>query len=167
MIVGDVVLWVSVVALTVAAIQDARVRIIPDTCVAVVAICGIVLHAGHGWQAVGFALAVSSAVLSAMVALFHFRLVGGGDAKLIPAASLLFPAAQVPAFLVLTAIAGGVLSLIMLFGGFMRSKFAAQWPQFSVAYDSDTISEFGFQGPGLPYAVAILGGVVTTLAMSA
>lgn len=162
MILGGVLLWVSVFALAVAAIQDARVRIIPDTCVAVVALCGILLHAGQSWHALGLALATSIVVLIAMVVLFHYRFVGGGDAKLIPAASLLFPATQVPAFLVYTAISGGILSLIILLGGFVRTKFAARWPQLSVTHDSAYISEFGFQGPGLPYGVAILAGVVMT-----
>lgn len=158
---------IAAAALVIAAIQDARVRIIPDTCVVVVAICGLALNAGQGWQSLGFALAASLAVLAVMVVLFHYRLVGGGDAKLIPAASLLFSAAQVPAFLFHTAIAGGVLSLIVLVGGFMRTIFAARWPQRPNADSGDGVSEFGFQGHGLPYGIAILAGVVATWALRA
>jgi len=164
---GNVIFVVAIFGLAAAAIQDARFRIIPDTCVGVVAICGVLWQFGQGWQSLGFALAASFAVLVAMVVLFNFRLVGGGDAKLIPATCLLFPAAQVPSFLMWTAIAGGLLSLFMLFGSFMRSKLKAQWPQPMVADHSDTISEFGFDGPGLPYGIAILGGFLAAWGISA
>lgn len=163
----SIFVWLAIFPLSIAAIQDARFRIIPDTCVATVAICGVLLHIMQGWQSLGIALVASSAVLVAMVALFNFRLVGGGDAKLIPATCLMFPAAQVLSFLLFTAIAGGLLSLLMLLGGFMRSKFKSRGPRLIVADHDDTISEFGFEGPGLPYGIAILGGFLAAWGISA
>ena len=148
--------------LAIAAVQDARVRIIPNTCVVLVAACGLVLNALNGFGSAAFSLAAAVAVLVACVLLFQFRLMGGGDAKLIPAACLLFPSNQIATFLVVTAMMGGVLAMLALSANFIRSRATNGRPPQPDVSDDGGVAEFGFQGWGIPYGVAIFSGVVIT-----
>lgn len=157
------IVFTAITSIFVAALQDARVRLIPNTCVLIVAFCGICLSALDSAQSVVSSLAASTAVLIALVLMFQFRVVGGGDAKLIPASCLLLPAAQVPIFLMLTALLGGLLALLIVVGVVVRSKSATYRSCQQIAHSNDDSSEFGFQGKGIPYGVAILGGIVLTM----
>lgn len=58
------------------------------------------------------ALAVAGLVFAIGFALFSFRLLGGGDAKLLAAAALWAGPAQITIFLVSTAVIGGVLAVM-------------------------------------------------------
>jgi len=158
----SIALFVAILLLAIAAVQDARVRVIPNTCVVLVAVCGLVLNALNGFETAAFSLAAGVAVLFACVLLFQFRLMGGGDAKLIPAACLLFPSNQIITFLVVTAMMGGVLAMLALSANFIRSRTTNGRPPQPDVPDDDGVAEFGFQGWGIPYAVAIFSGVVIT-----
>lgn len=153
-------------SLLAAAIQDVRVRIIPNTYVALVAACGLGLNALVGFESVVFNLAVTGAVLFACVLLFQFRLMGGGDARLIPAACLLFPSNQIATFLAVTAMMGGVLAMLALSANFIRTRAASGRPLQPDVTHNDGVAEFGFQGWGIPYGVAIFGGVVITMVIT-
>lgn len=59
-------------------------------------------------------LLVGTAVFAVGVALFSFRLMGGGDVKLMSAIALWAGPQNIFAFLVFTGVAGGVLSLLSL-----------------------------------------------------
>lgn len=86
-------------------------------------------------------LAASFAMFCAGAGLFAAGALGGGDVKLLAAASLWLGLAHIPAFLMATALAGGVLALAKL-----------------------VERRIGVGGPGtesLPYGLAIaLGGIV-------
>jgi prepilin peptidase CpaA len=83
-------------------------------------------------------------------ALFSFRVFGGGDAKMIPAAVLwMGPAAAFP-FVYWMAIVGGACALILLIG--KRSVPAALVPGFMRAPFEPKA--------GVPYGVAIAGGAI-------
>lgn len=157
---------ITFVSLLAAAIQDARVRVIPNTCVVLVAACGLVLNALNGFETAAFSLAASVSVLFACVLLFQFRLMGGGDAKLIPAACLLFPSNQIVTLLVVTAMMGGVLAMLTLSASFIRSRATNGRPPQPDVPDDDGVAEFGFQGWGMPYGVAIFSGVVVTMVIT-
>ena len=161
-----IVFFVAILFLAIAAFQDARVRVVPDTCVVLVAACGLVLNALDGLESVAFSLAAAVAVLFACVLLFQLRLMGGGDARLIPAACLLFPSNQIVTFLVVTAMVGGVLAMLALSSNFIRSRATnGRLPQPDLP-DNDGVAEFGFQGWGIPYGVAIFSGVVITMVIT-
>lgn len=157
---------ISFASLLVAAIQDARVRVIPNTCVVLVAACGLGLNALDGVESIAFSLAAAGAVLFACVLLFQFRLMGGGDAKLIPAACLLFPSNHIVTFLAVTAMIGGVLAMLALSANFIRSRATNGRPPQPDVPDNDGVAEFGFQGWGIPYGVAIFSGVVITMVIT-
>lgn len=157
---------ITFASLLVAAIQDTRVRIIPHTCVLVVAACGLFLNALDGFESAAFSLAAAGAVFVACVLLFQFRLMGGGDAKLISASCLLFPSNQILTFLVITAMMGGVLAILTLSANFIRSSATNGRPPQPDVPNDDGVAEFGFQGWGMPYGVAIFSGVVVTMVIT-
>src|SRR5262249_19821139 len=70
--------------------------------------------AGLSWQDLLSHLAAGAALLLAGLALFSMRLVGGGDAKLLAAASLWLGFDAVPTLLTYVALFGGVLALLIL-----------------------------------------------------
>lgn len=161
-----IVFFAAILLLAIAAIQDARVRVIPNTCVVLVCVCGLVSNALDGVESLAFSLVASGAVLFACVLLFQFRLMGGGDAKLIPAACLLFPSNHIVTFLAVTAMIGGVLAMLALSANFIRSRATNGRPPQPDVPDNDGVAEFGFQGWGIPYGVAIFSGVVITMVIT-
>ena len=100
-----------------AAIVDVRQRIIPNAIVA--AVCLLWPLELAITRATPLVTALESAagagiVLAAGALLFARGLLGGGDVKLLAAASLWSGAAALPALLMLTAVFGGVLALAAL-----------------------------------------------------
>src|SRR5579871_5149195 len=90
-------LWiVSLGGLLGAAVTDCRRRIIPNRLVALTAACGVAVQLLLSPRSVALSIAVALAVLLALGLLAQRRLIGGGDAKLIAAATLLVPPTQVP-----------------------------------------------------------------------
>lgn len=140
--------------LTVAAVVDLHRRVIPNGAVLAVAGAGLVLRL---WDFDGEALAISAALAFLLLAglgqLARRGIVGGGDAKLIAAVSLLQPAAAVPTVLIFIALAGGVLAVVYL----MRQWLYALKPAISLRGESRAAT--GLQS--LPYAVAIGLGVLS------
>ncbi|MEN9719062.1 MAG: hypothetical protein RIQ99_1940 [Pseudomonadota bacterium] len=127
------------------------------------------MRGGEGLVPFATSLAVALALFVGMTLLFHFGAVGGGDVKLLAAASLLFPASAVPGVLALIAAAGGILAVSWI--GFAWAAQAFGWPARSVVPgttggsakgqeygDAASAEELGYQGHGLPYGVAIFAG---------
>lgn len=104
------------------------------------------------------------AVFTVMVFLFYLGAVGGGDVKLLPASTLLFPTQEVPTLLVLVSFAGGILAIVAIVRrGLRGSRLGTR----RGARDRAAADGFGFQGEGVPYGVAILAGVLANLALHA
>ena len=101
--------------LLVSAYCDIRFRILPDTASIILIVLAVIRWswaadwAGFGWS---FAYAFGLFLLSA--AAFARGWVGGGDVKLMSAASFFLGANSFVSFVVVTSLAGGVLSLIVL-----------------------------------------------------
>jgi prepilin peptidase CpaA len=136
-----------------AAITDVAGRRIPNrivTCLAAVGIVRLVAllaaapALGAAWTSAAVDLGVALAVFGAGAAVFHLNLLGGGDVKLLAAGALWLGAASLWPFLVVTAVAGGVLAL---------------------AYIALSAAGRAEARAGLPYGVAIAtGGIFATLA---
>ncbi len=104
--------------------------------------------AAPGWDVTGMHLLVGAVAFAASVGLFFLGVYGGGDAKFIPAVLLWVGPAGVMPFLVATALAGGVLTiLVVMMRGLMPSGVT---PGFGVATFEDR--------KGIPYGVAIAAG---------
>ena len=101
-----------------------------------------------GWDVVGLHALVGVIAFIASVALFFLGVYGGGDAKFIPAVLLWVGPAGVAPFLVATAMAGGVLTILIVI---MRALMPqGVTPGFGVATFEDR--------KGIPYGVAIAAG---------
>jgi prepilin peptidase CpaA len=115
--------------------------------------CGLTLPvvAMHG--------AVGLTVLVVGMGLFAFRLIGGGDAKLLAAAALWLGWPALAPFLMVTMLAGGALSVGLLM--LRRAQF-----RHIVLGGPRWVSKLAEPGEGAPYGVAIAIGALAALPSS-
>lgn len=137
----------GVVVLVLAARSDIEGRRIANGFVVAMLILGLlrIVVSPPGAPDVDIAADVlaSLGLLAAGLVLFGLGIMGGGDVKLVTATALWLGAAHVPRFLLLTALAGGVLAAAFLFRRLIGATGAAS-------------------GETLPYGVAIaFGGIIT------
>lgn len=134
-----------------AAVSDAARRRIPNALVVALILValariGVELVAGTGFGRAAADFAVCLAVFVAGAVAFQFRLLGGGDVKLLAAGALWVGALAAGPYLVATVLAGGALGLGYVLWIFVRRQHDAA------------------SRPSLPYGLAIAaGGVLTTL----
>ncbi len=107
---------------------------------------------GLSWAAIGWHVAFGVAVLVVGYLLFQINVMGGGDAKLIAAAAVWTGVGSFSTFAIWTALAGGVLALILMF-----ARKAVQPSETRPAFVNRLLKPRG----GVPYGVAIaVGGLV-------
>ena len=159
------VFWPASLALLLAgAGSDLRDRRIPDkVAIAIAAIAlaqGLLVRPGSVW----LSLVVASLVFCGLAVLSHHRIVGGGDVKLIGAATLLVPPTHVGRLLVDIALAGGVLG-----GLYLAARLGLRnLPALAVSPIARPASGLALAmkaerrriraGAPMPYALAIFGG---------
>jgi prepilin peptidase CpaA len=104
----------------------------------------------------GWHLMAGLVLFFAGYALFALRLFGGGDAKLMAAAGLWFGTSDSLNFLIMTAIAGGILALIV-----------AAWTAFSLSWDMSGSEKtlplrqrLRQWTPKVPYGIALAVGAI-------
>tara|TARA_B100000315_G_C14521785_1_gene561913 strand:- start:300 stop:815 length:516 start_codon:yes stop_codon:yes gene_type:complete len=157
-IISSAVIAVFVGLLIAAALNDLCVYRIPNWVVmAIVALYPIFVFSTELQVDWLYALAGAAGAFAIGFALFSFGVMGGGDVKLISAVALWAGPAHLVEFLFVTAIVGGVMSIIMVTPA-----------RLALASAFDTI---GLRRPReillanvLPYGVAIaVGGVVVGL----
>jgi prepilin peptidase CpaA len=103
-------------------------------------------------------VAVGGAVLLANMLLFHLRLVGGGDAKLLAAAAMWIGYEQLVPFIVYVTIFGGALALLLI--AYRRMPVGAlPLPAWA--------SRLHNPGEGMPYGVAIAAGALIVYPLTA
>jgi prepilin peptidase CpaA len=113
------------------------------------------LLTGMPLQEFGWHLAAGAILFVIGYALFAVRMFGGGDSKLMAAAGLWFGTAQTLPFLIMTAVAGGVLALVI-----------AGWSVFMVFWqihgpDEGIIDQkLKKVRPKLPYGFAFAVGAI-------
>lgn len=155
-------------ALVLCALTDVRERIIPNEYVGVIA-AGALALAMTSWPGRLWISVVIAIVLLVVLGFFsRLRLIGGGDAKLISAVTLLTPPALVGQLLVAIAIAGGILSCVYLAARWQlrRTALAQNAPPTSgdsvFARDAVFAKECAriVAGQPMPYGVAIVCGAV-------
>jgi prepilin peptidase CpaA len=145
------VLAVAAIALfAAAAVTDAFSRRIPNPVSIALAALGLLrigaaLIAGESALTAGLDLAAALGVFALAALAFRFRLLGGGDVKLLAAGALWLGAAALGPYLVATVLAGGLMAIAFVAWHFVQPVSART------------------RRPSLPYAVAIAaGGILTT-----
>jgi prepilin peptidase CpaA len=134
------------------AITDFRSRIIPNSAVfALVILFSIYCLAGFASWADG--LIGGLIIFFPTLVLFHFGLMGGGDAKMMTAIALWVGQQGVLAFCLLTSLAGGVLAIFYM---------VRRWRESRALIDTDP-ADLDAQAIVLPYGVAIAVGGLTTI----
>ena len=110
-----------VLLLGAAAVQDAmtlRISNLLSVAILIVGAVGLALQPEHWWQhLLAFAI-----MLGLGIALFSFKWMGGGDAKLLAAAALAFDLVGLVRFIVATLMAGGVLAIVAAAIHLVRGK---------------------------------------------
>ena len=148
-------LLVYVAALAAAAVSDLVSYQIPNT-ICLVLVAGFALAApALPLGAILSHLACGVALLAATAICFGFRLMGGGDAKLIAATALWLGWGHVGPFILLTAIAGGVLGLLLI----IVRRFAPA-PGDPARWYAPLLA----RGEGVPYGIAIAAAGLGLLA---
>lgn len=100
--------------LVVVAWRDIATRTIPDTVSLLAALIGLAARLAVGPQAALLSILTAALLFALLLFLFARGALGGGDVKLMSALALGMAPAMVWDFLVVTAIAGGVLALAYL-----------------------------------------------------
>ncbi len=145
-----------------AALSDLRSRLIPNRLVAAVLALALLRAGLGGFLFTAGHLAAVAALFMACVGLFAAGAIGGGDAKLLPATALALPIGSWPAFLLATALCGGVLALVMLVADRFGRRPAAR---ACAAGGGAPERQAGNEEPaaGVPYGVAIATGALAAL----
>ena len=158
--------------LSVAVATDLASRIIPNRLVLLVLACGIALRLLSAPSPLWLGLLGPIAVLLALGLLASRDLIGWGDAKLITAVSVAVPPDRLLTLLMAIALAGGLLSCLYLACRFLlRRTTAPAGPAWPAPERLSPLLQLASRerarilaGEPMPYAVAIFGGAVFTLA---
>jgi prepilin peptidase CpaA len=140
-----------------AALHDLAARIIPDWVSLALLPIGFWLRIWSGgtlWALVALLLVFTAAVL-----VWRLGALGGGDVKLLTAATPLLPPAEVPALLMAVALTGGALALLyLLLRPLLRGRAMGERPPGLLARVRRIERwRIGRGGP-LPYGIAIAAG---------
>jgi len=149
------ILWLaSLTGLFAAAVTDFQKRIIPDGLVFLTAGCGVAIRLLLEPSSAAPSAFIAFAILLILGFLARRSVIGGGDAKLIAAVTLLFAPADLGMLLLSIALAGGVLSGVYLLAHGLARKSVPAGSIGRVAVDAS-----------VPYGVAIFAGttVIATI----
>jgi prepilin peptidase CpaA len=144
---------------------DVRSRRISNELSIAVAGLGLARIAVAGdWNAATHTLVAAAVMFAVALAMFWRGWLGGGDAKLLPAAALLVGFHDLFGFLVVMSLCGGLIALAIL----IRSKFGGP-PRHVLHSEVPELAELPAPParPSVPYGVAIaLAGVLILVLQS-
>lgn len=155
------------ILLVASAQSDLKDRTIPNEFVAAVAVIGL----AHAFMArpglMWLSLLAAAAVFCGLGILSHYKIIGGGDLKLISAVTFLVPPDRVGQLLIDIALAGGLLSCFYLAVHYgLKSQRVSEPAPLEVVPPGRGLSLIIkterariATGDSLPYALAVLGGV--------
>ena len=107
-------LGVSAAAVIWSAVSDVRAYVIPNSASLLIAGAYLVVAIFTPYSHLGGGLIAGAGSLALGLGLFAFGWMGGGDVKLFSALALWCGPTGLPAFLIITALAGAALALVML-----------------------------------------------------
>lgn len=145
-------------SLLLGALLDVATRTIPNLLAATVMVTGLAIAASNGRML--YSILVAGAVFALSVTFWQLGWMGGGDVKLLGAASLALPPSAVPLFLAAVAIAGGVLAVSYLLARRLVSVPGTRRPA-SLLERVVRVERWRIRRGGpLPYACAIAAGFI-------
>jgi prepilin peptidase CpaA len=149
-------LLVSVLVLMAAALHDIAARTVPNWMAAALAVLGLLMQAINNHLIVG----VAAGLLVFVAAAFCWRRgwMGGGDVKLLGAATMIVPQGHVGQFIVAVTLTGAVLAVLYLIARRIVPAPAARRPAHLIARAIRAECWRISRGGPLPYALAIAGG---------
>jgi prepilin peptidase CpaA len=159
------VLAVAVGILVIVAYEDVRRRRIPNALSLATAALGLarVAFAADVTDA-GYTLAAAIIIFTITFALFQRGAIGGGDAKILPAAALLIGYRELLGFLFLMSLCGGVLALATRAAERLDLSFRRFRRGAYVSGQSER-GRVASKGSTVPYGVAVAtAGVITLIA---
>ena len=160
--------------LAMAAAVDVKTRLIPDVVTLWVAVLGLAARVClDGWLS-WLSVAVAFCVVVPLGVLSHHKVLGGGDAKMLAAVTMVFTPALAPFLLLAISLAGGVLSIGYLVAyatikpsppqpSLCSGALAPPRPLDLFSSERERIAD---REP-LPYGVAILAGALIVFAQEA
>jgi prepilin peptidase CpaA len=143
-----------------AAVKDLSSFTIPNWISAMLALAfaPAALIAGDSLGAIGLSFAVAFGVLAVAAGMFALGWIGGGDAKLMAAASLWVGLPGLAPFALYTSLAGGALALILVA---LRSTWIRPFAEAGPAW----ARRLATPGEAAPYGVAIAIGALGAFAV--
>jgi len=144
------------VGLIAIAAKDIKKRVIPNGLVVFVAGIGVALRSDSELTSFGLSLLGAGLVFVTFALLAHRNFIGGGDAKLMAAATLLVPPDRILSLLLSIALAGGLLSCF-----YVAMHFFAKSARFPVRRFMGRLFWIPKRiktSKSIPYALAVLGG---------
>ena len=159
------ILYAAIGISVVVAYQDVRTRRIPNALSLAMAMLGLVRIALTQDAIAGsYTLAAGAMVFAVTLALFHYGVIGGGDAKLIPATALVIGYRDLLGFLFLMSLCGGALAIAAI----ATDKLAASLKRRRGRASPPSPREIDFHAPTastVPYGCAVAAaGVITLIA---
>ena len=144
----------AIITLLFAAISDSRRLRIPNVYPAtMIALFLVALMTGFGFDAPAWQHALHFAIALAVgMALFHFDIVGGGDAKLYASTALWFGFSDGLRLFVLTTVTGGAIVMLRMAYNLLKIAFGAA--------SRDSASIFKRK---IAYGIAIAAGGIATI----
>jgi prepilin peptidase CpaA len=137
-----------------AAVSDLLTMTIPNkvSLALVVSFTAFAVLSGLAWDVVLMHVAAGALVLTICFAMFAFGWIGGGDAKLAAATALWLGFHTLMEYLLISTIAGGLLTLAILsLRGWPLPSFALRWTWLSRLHD---------RACGVPYGIALAGAAL-------
>jgi len=157
----DVAIAASVAILLYAAASDILVRSVPNRVSISIAGLGLFVDLARGDAASG--MMIATLVFASTVLLWRLGVMGGADAKLIPAVTMLLPPGRVPELLVCVAFSGGLLSALYLALRHLPTLVQRRSP-VAVLRRLRIEQRRACRADALPYVVAICAGTFIALA---
>lgn len=144
-----------------AAMMDLFTMTIPNR-ISIILIASFLIAApltGMGWEQFLVHLGTGFAVLVIGIALFAFGLVGGGDAKLLAAASLWIGFDALAEYMLIVTVLGGLLSVVVLvYRGMLPPTWLLRQPWAMRLHEKNE---------GVPYGLALSGAALWVFPVTA
>lgn len=116
------------------------------------------LVAGESWSTIGLSVLVGVGMLAVGIVMFALGWIGGGDAKLMAAASMWLGLQGLTPFVLYTGLAGGALALMLL-------AARSTWLRPFAAVGPGWVDRLATPGGATPYGVAIAVGALGAFPM--